>query len=167
VSANSVPPGPASGPVVADDLPPSARAMIALLSSSLDRQARIAESNADRVAALGDRVDAMGEKVSAEIGSAMRHQTKVLSALVLIALVLLGGAAGISFVGDGFGVSVSTASTKSSAVAAEYPIDEDSLEAAVEVRDEYEFEAFEAFESDAVDDPGLGSGSDESGSRLD
>ena len=51
----------------------------------------------------------MGEKVSTEIGEAMRHQTKVLSALVLISLVLLGGAAGVSFIGDGFGVSVSTA----------------------------------------------------------
>ena len=86
--------------------------MIAILSSSLERQARIAEQNADRVAALGDRVDAMGEKVSAEIGEAMRHQTKVLSALVLIALVLLGGAAGVSFMGDGFGVSIGTANAK-------------------------------------------------------
>lgn len=42
----------------------------------------------------------------------MRHQTKVLSALVLIALVLLGGAAGVSFIGDGFGVSIGTANAK-------------------------------------------------------
>lgn len=95
-------------PIQADDLPPSARAMISLLSSSLDRQCRIAEQNAERVGKLGDRVDEMGEKISVEIGAAMRHQTKVLSALVLISLVMLGGAAGVSFIGDGFGVSIGT-----------------------------------------------------------
>lgn len=104
----STDPVPAVTGIQADDLPPSARAMIDLLSASLERQARIAEQNNDRVGALGDRVDAMGEKVSAEIGAAMRHQTKVLSALVLISLVLLGGAAGVSFMGDGFGVSIGT-----------------------------------------------------------
>lgn len=93
-----------------DDLPPSARAMIELLSASLERQARISEQTAQRVESLGDRVDAMGEKVSVEIGSALRHQTKVVSGLVGLALILLGGAAGVGFMGDGYGVSVSTKS---------------------------------------------------------
>lgn len=113
---------PSLSSVAADDLPPSARAMITLLSASLERQARIAEQNNDRVAALGDRVDAMGEKVSSEIGAAMRYQTKVIGALVGLAIMLLGGAAGVGFMGEGYGVTVSTKEAMEAAAIEDEPI---------------------------------------------
>ena len=81
--------------------------MITLLSSSLDRHARLSEQTIERVEALGRRVDTLGDKVSNEIGSAMRHQTRMVALLVGLSLILLGAAAGVSFMGKGLGLDVS------------------------------------------------------------
>ena len=102
-------------PVQTSDLPPGTKVLVDLLSDSLREQVAASNKTSERVDALSEKIDAMGERIASEVSRTMRWQTKVIGSLVALAIVLLGGAAGVNFVGETGTISFSTEGFNSTA----------------------------------------------------
>ena len=89
-----------------DGNPPSndpTAVLMHLLGASLERQIDASLETSRRVERLGDRMESsmsgMGAAIGSEIREGMHRQNRIALALIGLAIVILGGAAGVTFMG--------------------------------------------------------------------
>lgn len=98
VGQNCPPPAPT------EDMTSPNSMLFRLLSQTVERQIEASHETAKRVEVLGDRVETsiagMGQAISTEIRSGMARQNTTMMVVLVLAIVILGGAAGVTFFGE-------------------------------------------------------------------